>query len=470
MNPSLQNGGTSDWDEMRNFKVLQANAFYILIGLFSATAIGAGLAVSWSWGPVDDTGQVIAMQGLIAQHGYVGGVASRVAELASGDFVGGVFRPLAWIYPALIYSLPSGLAHLIRIAMLVVIVVAPVVYVRRKGCQPGSVLLLVSIVSLAGAATLIQGVTLLSIQEVGGAFFVAIGLLSRNKYARLIFWVLGALFKGPFAWILIGYAIFHWKRGDKKFAATSVFLGIAVLLTNVLWSLGGSYSGRYITDPFDPQLWANASKILEPVNAVLLVMILWWAISTRSKLTRNEDFIIFAVAFFGFFFQMIPWGFTAYYMGPISYFLAVMLAVTITANPESPRRLIAVGLVVPIFLMIWVVGTNVLLVLRTNEIMRESTVCLGRITDANVSIFGDALYVTSSPEGPIRMEQNTKIVFPDWRGTLSSETNSIESVTSTGATHILVIDGAIPDINFDPTPVCASGRISLFQLGVNSIN
>ena len=449
---------------MRSFRAVQANKFYILIGLFATTAIGAGLAVSWSWGPVDDPGQVIAMQGLINQNGYFGGIASRVAELASGDFVGGVFRPLAWIYPAFIYSLPSGLAHLIRIAMLVVIVVAPVIYVRRKGQQPSSVLLLVFIVSFAGAATLIQGVTLLSIQEVGGAFFVAIGLLSSNKYARLIFWVLAAFFKGPFAWILIGYAIFHWKRGDKKIAASSGFLGIAVLLTNVLWSLGGSYSGRYITDPFDPQLWANASKILEPVNAVLLVMILWWAICTKSQLTRGEDFIIFAVAFFGFFFQMIPWGFTAYYMGPISYFLAVMLAVTISASPEAPKRLIAVGLVVPVFLMIWVVGTNVSLVLRTNEIMRESTVCLGQITDAKVNIFGNALYVTSSPEGPIRMEQNTKIVFPDWRGTLSSETNSVESAASSGATHILVIDGAVPAIDFDPAPVCTSGPISLFRL------
>jgi hypothetical protein len=454
---------------MRSFKVPQANAFYILIGLFSATAIGAGLAVNWSWGPVDDPGQVMAMQGLIAQHGYVGGISSRVAELANGDFVGGVFRPLAWIYPALIYSLPSGLAHLIRIAMLVVIVVAPVIYVRRKGQQPSSVLLLVFIVSFDGAATLIQGVTLLSIQEVGGAFFVAIGLLSSNKYARLIFWVLAAFFKGPFAWILIGYAIFHWKRGDKKLAASSAFLGIAVLLTNVLWSLGGTYSGRYITDPFDPQLWANASKILEPVNAVLLVMILWWAISTKSQLTRGEDFIIFAVAFFGFFFQMIPWGFTAYYMGPISYFLAIMLAVTITANPETPKRLTAIGLVVPLFLMIWVVGSNVSLVLRTNEIMRESTVCLGQIADAKVSIFGNALYVTSSPEGPIRMEQNTEIVFPGWRGTLSSEANSVDDIINSGATHILVIDGAIPDINFDPAPVCTSGPISLFRLGENPI-
>jgi len=449
---------------MRRFRVVQANAFYILIGLFAITAIGAGLAVNWSWGPVDDTGQVIAMQDLVNQNGYLGGITSRVTELASGDFVGGVFRPLAWIYPALIYSLPSGLAHLIRIGMLVVIVVAPVIYVRRKGQQPSSVLLLVFIVSFAGAATLIQGITLLSIQEVGGAFFVAIGLLSSNKYARLIFWVLAALFKGPFAWILMGYAIFHWKRGDKKLAVTSAFLGFAVLLTNVLWSLGGSYSGRYITNPFDPQLWANASKILEPVNAVLLVIILWWAIVTKSKLTRGGDFIIFAVAFFGFFLQMIPWGFTAYYMGPISYFLAVMLAVTITTSPEAPKHLIAVGLVVPIFLMLWVVGTNVSLVLKTNEIMRESTVCLGQITDAKVSIFGDALYVTSSPEGPIRMEQNTKIVFPDWRGTLSSDTNSIESVTSSGATHILVINGAVPDISVDPLSVCTSGPISLFKL------
>ncbi len=448
---------------------MQTNTFFILIGLFSAIAIGAGLAVSWSWGPVDDTGQVIAMQGLIAQHGYAGGVANRVAELASGDYVGGVFRPLAWIYPALIYSLPSGLAHLIRIAMLIVIVVAPVVYVRRKSQQRNSVLLLVFMVSLAGSATLIQGVTLLSIQEVGGAFFIAIGLLSRNKYARLLFWILAALFKGPFAWILIGFAVLHWKRGDKKFAATSGFLGFAILLTNVLWSLGGSYSGRYITNPLDPQLWANASKILEPVNAVLLVMILWWAISTKSKLTRNEDFIVFAVAFFGYFFQMIPWGFTAYYMGPISYFLAIMLAVTITANPETPKRLMAIGLAAPLFLMIWVVGSNISLVIRTNEIMRESTICLGQTTDAKVSIFGDALYVTSSPEGPIRMEQNTEIVFPGWRGTLSSETNSIESVTSTRATHVLVIGGAIPDINHDPTPACVSGPISLFRLGANSL-
>jgi hypothetical protein len=449
---------------MKIIQALKANSFLVFVSVFSTLVIGASLLVSWSWGPVDDPGQVIAMQSLVDQHGYIGGILNRIGELASGDVEAGVFRPLAYIYPALLYTLPSGLAHLLRIVMLLVIVIAPVVYMRRRNHQRDSVLVLVFILSLAGSATLIQGVTLLSIQEVGGAFFIALGLISRNKYFRLMFWLLAAFFKGPFSWILIGYAIYQWMRKDKRLATISGLIGISVLLTNALWSLGGSYSGRYITNPLDPQLWANASKILEPMNTVLLVIVLWWAITTKSRLHRKRDFIIFAAAFFGYFFQMIPWGFTAYYMGPISYFLALMLIVTITVNPEASYRQIAIGLTAPFFLMIWVVGNNVSLVLRTNEIMRESTTCLGQITDGNVSVFGDALYVTSSPEGPIRIEQNAMIEFPNWRGSLNTETNSLESAISFGATHLLVIDELLPKNDLELNPVCTSGPITLYQL------
>ena len=89
--------------------------FWAAVALVSGLLISLWILVPWQWSPVDDPGQVLAMRDLIAIHGCFSALVERTVELANGDFTGGVFRPVAWIYPPLFYWLPVVPAHAVRL-------------------------------------------------------------------------------------------------------------------------------------------------------------------------------------------------------------------------------------------------------------------------------------------------------------------------------------------------------------------
>ena len=153
---------------------------------------------------------------------------------------------------------------------------------------------------------------LVSLQELSGAAFVGLGLKTRRNPTRIALWLVAALFKAPFAWILIGNSVFLWRQKKRLEATISGGLGIAVLAASALWSRNGGYTSGYRLNPLDLGIYENFSRLVEPMNALLLVGLVWWLIVTNSSVKRHADSLLFLIAFAGYTVTMIPWRVPAY--------------------------------------------------------------------------------------------------------------------------------------------------------------
>jgi len=439
--------------------------FWFTVAAISFILLAIWALVPWQWSSVDDPGQALAMRELIAANGFVGAIVERVGQLALGDYEGGVFRPLAWIYPPLLYWMPVVPAHVVRLIMVMLIIIGPLVYFRRSGATPARLMVTLFILLIA-AASLYQGLILLSVQEVGGMALISLGLLFRRSTPRLIAWILAAWFKGPFVWILFGYAFVLWRAGRKKLALTSGVVGLFTLAINVWWSTSGTYTSRYQVNPLDPELWNSASRLLEPFNGAILLAVLWWIVVTQTGPRIRHDFPIFAAAAVGYYVQMIPWGFTAYYMGPISFLMGLLLA-SLLSDPPGGLRLwrILTALAVPLLLAAWILKGSITWVFQTNEILRQASQCLAEYPESSTRVVGDWLYLTSSDEGPFRLGQNIQLLHPEWTGEIFLDTSVGHELRGPKTELVLVVDGAQYDLEDDATVVCDQSLVKLMQLG-----
>ncbi len=437
--------------------------FWWLIAGASLLSIVVWSLIPWQWSPVDDPGQAQIMRQLIDSQGALGSFFQRASELAIGDKEGGVFRPLAWVYPPLIYSLPVTPAHIVRLVMVLILIIGPLVYFRRQGAS-ASRLWMTALLLVASASVLYQGLLLLSIQELGGMALVSAGLWVRGRPGRLALWTAAAWFKGPFAWVLIGYSVVLWREGRRRWAVASASIGLLTLAINFWWSRQGTYTGRYRIDPFDPQLYANALKIFELSNAVLVVAVLWWVAATGTRLVPRRDLAFFAIATGGYTAQMIPWGFTAYYMGPITFLIGLLLA-SMLADPEDlSRRRLSLALGIPFLIAVGSAYAALSFVVRTNDVMWGTRECLTPLQGTSSIVFGDWLYITSSEEGPLRIEQNVRFFSPDWEGTVSPVSNDTASLAQPSTTHaISLMNSPLPE-GRSATKVCTAGPVVLYQL------
>jgi hypothetical protein len=436
---------------------------YPVVGVSTLALIVFWLLFPWEWAPVDDPGQVILLGREIAESGRLSGTFERFNQLYVGDAGGGVFRPAAWVYPVLVYQLPIGLAHVVRLVMVIVAIFGPLMYFRRMGAS-GTRLWITLLLLLAGASTLYQGLFLLSLQELSGAAFIGLGLLVRGSTSRIILWLVAALFKAPFAWLLIGNAVFLWRKNQRRQAAASGLLGFGVLAISALWSRGGNYSGGYNLDPLNPAMWENFSRLVEPMNALLLVSVVWWLIATNGRLARKSDWVVFLIGWAGYTLQMIPWGVTAYYMGPISYLFAIFLASTLTDATSLDRRQICAGMIMPIFVAFWLVRATLNLGFEINSVMVDAKQCLAPLSGSNTVVSGNLLYVTSSPEGPLQMKGTVERSDPSWRGTVSLENEELSGFLNPETTHYLIVgERQLPE-GRDAYETCISESLRLYEL------
>ncbi len=436
---------------------------YPIVAVSTLALIVLWLLIPWEWAPVDDPGQVILLGREILNSGRLAGTLERLEQLASGDVRWGLFRPAYWIYQVGTYQLPVTLAHVLRLLMTLAALLGPVLYFRRAGASSLR-LWLALLLMLAGASTLYQGLFLVSLQELSGAAFIGLGLMSARSWPRIFLWLVASLFKSPFSWILIGYAIYLWRRGDRKRGLASGVLGISVLATSALWARNGEYSSSYRLNPFDPAMWENFSRLVEPMNALLLVSVVWWLIATNGRLARKSDWVVFLIGWAGYTLQMIPWGVTAYYMGPISYLFAIFLASTLTDATSLDKRQIFVGMIMPIFVAFWLVRVTLNLGFEINSVMVDAKQCLAPLSGSNTVVSGNLLYVTSSPEGPIRMKETLESSDPNWLGTVSLDNEEMSGFLNPATTHYLIVgERQLPE-GRDVYETCISESISLYEL------
>lgn len=384
--------------------------------------VGTGLtlwgSVDWAWSPIDDAGHVLALRTLIDGNGLLLGMVNYVLELIRVDLSWGLFRPAYWVYPSLFYLTDPAAAHVVRLVMLVVAIAGPLVHFRRQGLR-GPALAFAAMLLVGAAAPLAIGLFLVSLQELSGLAFIGLGLLFPNRWVRLTLWTVAAWFKAPFAWILVGLAWSKWRDGKRKYALASAGIGFGTLALAAVFALNGSYSSGYGLDPY--MMWHNAKNLVEPVNVVVVIVFLWWLFVTKGRVHRNSDTTIFGVAWLGYTLQLLPWSVTAYYMGPITFLLGLTLVSTLVPSNDAavtPLQAL-VGFSIPAVLMTVVVTDALTLGLRINDAMRTFEDCLLDRSGTTSIIQGDLVYVTTSPEAPLRLIQGLQLQDESWTGNVS---------------------------------------------------
>ena len=426
----------------------------IIIGL-----IVIWLFIDWEWSTVDDPGQVILLAREIQASGWLGGMTNRASQLMSGDISGGIFRPAAWVYPVFVYQLPVEWAHVVRLVMVLIAIAGPVAFFRRLGASPQFTIFAL-ILMIGASSTLYQGLFLISIQELGGAAFIGLGLLLPWRSTRIAAWLLAALFKPPFAWFLVAYAIYLWTQRRRLEAVISGALGIAVLAISTLIATSSGVTESYPLDPLNPALWNQVAKLIEPMNALLLVSVVWWVIASGARLRVSRETLLFGFAWLAYTAQMLPWGISAYYMGPISYTFGLVLLSVISLHITASRSRLIIGYTLPVLVSAWLVRLPLSWGFTMNAVVQETIECLAPYPGSQTLMVGNLLYVTSSPEGPIQIEGRLQREYPGWDGLIRHSSNFD---APTDPDFLLAISGADPaEITRDEI-VCSGSAITLYR-------
>ncbi len=211
-------------------------------------------------------------------------------------------------------------------------------------------------------------------------------------------------------------------------------------------------------------MWNNVPKLLEPMNSYLLVMVIWWAVMTSSRLRVSSPTVLFGTAFIGYTLQMLPWSVTAYYMGPISYLLGLTLASVLGEPKLVSRSRVVLALSVPVVLALLLTAWPVRQVLQTNAVVNGIGDCLVNERDSSTVMAGSLVYVTSSSEAPIRIMQNLQLRDPQWTGQIRLEDAESTGFQDPSTTHYVVVGPGAPPTGRAVTPVCEAGIATVYRM------
>jgi len=264
--------------------------------------------------------------------------------------------------------------------------------------------------------------------------------------------------------------VVQWRRGSRKAAIASAAIGVASLALSAAFARNGSYTSNYHINVFDPWLWINAAHAFQEANFLVILAFAWWLITTQSRPNWDRDFPIFVIGWLGYLAQLSPWGFTAYYMGPITFSLGLLLCSLLVVQSRISWKAAAVGIVVPALLACWLVRDQLSAGLSMDSIMSSATTCLSQTSSSRTVLFGDALYVTTSPEGAVRLEQLARLANPNWQGSVIAAQDSAQEFLSPNTSHAIVVDeSALPEGRFGEA-VCHSGSTTMYALAPITAN
>ena len=415
--------------------------------------------IDWEWSTIDDASLYIATQTFKDSHGLPGGILNQLIALYEWDSSWGLFRPGYWLYQALFYLFPIPIPQILRLLMVIVVVSGPTLYFARLGLKSNKLAFAVLLIS-AGSAPLMIGLEFVSLQELSGATLISLGLIVKSRTLRLVLWISAALFKSPFAWIMIGEGIILWRKGERKWATANFLAPLVVLITAWVWAQGGSYTGDYQLDI--NAVWENIPKLLQAPLSFLLLMTLWWAIFSRTRLRTSDQTLLFGTAFLGYTAQMLPWSVTAYYVGPISYFLALTLVSILGSCNATSRIETMIAIALPIALTLLMVAWPIRQVLQTNTVLRGISTCLENETSAKVGLSGDLVYVTSSVEAPARMVNNLQLRNPSWNGSIQLD-NEYSLISNASTTHYIIVGAHERPTERNITDTCDAGIATVYR-------
>jgi hypothetical protein len=221
----------------------------------------------------------------------------------------------------------------------------------------------------------------------------------------------------------------------------------------------GAYTSRYALDPF--AIWYNAQHLIEPMNALLLVSVLWWLATTQSRLKWTHDTIVFGIAWAGYTAQLLPWGVTAYYMGPISFLLGLLLASMLGATSVRAWRA-ALALAIPALIALYLVLTPLRQGFAINDAMASFQRCLATHPGTTSVLQGQVLYVTTSEEGPIRLVQNLQLADSSWEGKVTLGNSADAGTLPDGVDYLLHAGDALNPVPANLRVLCSGRAAQLY--------
>jgi hypothetical protein len=214
-------------------------------------------------------------------------------------------------------------------------------------------------------------------------------------------------------------------------------------------------------------MWQNAAQLVDPEIIWLLLAVLWWVVFTRTTLALRSDAVLFGIAWAGYTAQMIPWSLNAYYLGPIAYLLSLLLASLLTNPPEQmPMWRSAIALVIPMLVTFVLLLVPLRLGFTTNALIGDLRKCLAPLSSPTGVLSGGKWgYVTTSPEGPIRLMDVIQLDAPDWRGSLSLEQPDLSGFRDPRTSHYVTFNDVAVPAGRAARAVCSRGQVTVYELG-----
>lgn len=206
------------------------------------------LIPDWEWSFLDDAGQKTYALGYRTHRGLLGGVwANAKAQYDADIHQWGLFRPLWYPYASTFYLLSPAIAHALRFAMVLVVVVLPPLWLSRprEGRSRNVSLAVVGICLLGANTTLYQGLSFLSLQELSGLALVSLGLCTDRRVPRSLLWLGAAWFKSPFVWLLLLWSLWLLLSKRRVHGALVLLGATATLILAGISARHGAYTASF---------------------------------------------------------------------------------------------------------------------------------------------------------------------------------------------------------------------------------
>lgn len=414
-------------DEPRSVNARRDHTTTIAVTVAILVVCVAVSFVPSEWSFVDDSAMKASVNANLERAGLLGGTISSIQGLAAADTGWGLFRPLWYVYGAVFYFADPGLAHGIRMVMFLAAVAIPALVVgRRSDGSRDYALVAWAAALLLLNSQLFQGLSFLSLQELTGVAFVALGLSTSHTGRRALAFLAAAWMKTPFVWLLLAYAAYLMlsrrtrTQGALAAVASVVTLGLAVLAAK-----RGTYTTSYQLDiaHMVQTLTGSVSLFAWPaVGAVLGAVLL--RVDLRHLRWRTPMFAVFLLGGLGYFATLLPWGTTAYYGAPVVYLLSVaglfLLSASVRSRVQVRRPVVAVALALALL-----AAVRMTFVMGTIQYERNATVVGLRDWAETLAPQGVTIGI-NGPEAAVRLSEIMVMRDAAWSNTIVYVTDTAD--------------------------------------------
>jgi len=292
-------------------------------------------AIDWEWSTIGDDVAWVNKYREATSSGEPAYWLAYLWQLIASDTTGwGLFRPAYHLYGLVVYPLGADIAHGLRLLMFLTVLAAPIVVAFRE-LKRSSLKWLAAAWLLAlsfSAYSMVYGTYLVSLQELTGMFFVALGLLSHGRAGRAVFWLLAAWTKAPFIWLYLAF-------GTRLLFARKRLLAIVVLSVSLIsllvmsWSslTGGYTQGRLNISPW--HIWMNVQSLGSYGAAFFIVTIVGLLLFARNLSASPESLVMVSGATL-YAINLLPWNTIGYYNAPVWYLLICGFALMFKKSPN----------------------------------------------------------------------------------------------------------------------------------------